>query len=55
MVAQREGSRPQERPVGPFGRLLRLFAAGDVTFRGPHAVAAKITERVRRESPAQSK
>lgn len=55
MVAQSEGIRPQERPVGPLGRLLRLFTTADVTFRGHRIVPATITDRVRRESPAQSR
>jgi hypothetical protein len=55
MVAQSKGRRPQERPAGPLGRLLRLFTAAGVTFRGHHVVPSTITERVRRESPAQSK
>jgi hypothetical protein len=55
MVTQSERMRPQERPAGPLGRLLRLFAAAGVTFRGHRVVPATITERVRRESPAQSR
>lgn len=55
MVAQSEGIRPQERPVGPLGRLLRLFTIADVTFRGHHVVPSTITDRVRLESPAQSR
>jgi len=55
MVAHSEGIRPQERPVGPFGRLLRLFTSAGVTFRGHRVVPATITDRVRRESPAQSR
>jgi hypothetical protein len=55
MVAQGEGIRPQERPVGPLGRVLRLFAAAGVTFRGHRVVPSMITERARRESPAQSR
>jgi len=55
VVAQGEGIRPQERPVGPLGRLLRLFGIADVTFRGHHVVPSTITHRARRESPAQSR
>lgn len=55
MVAQSEGIRPQERPAGPLGRLLRLFSVAGVTFRGHHVVPATITAPVRRESPAQSR
>jgi hypothetical protein len=55
MVAQGEGKRPQERPVGPLGRLLRLFGAAGVTFRGHRVVPATATGRTRRESLAQSK
>ncbi|MFC5091650.1 hypothetical protein [Amycolatopsis plumensis] len=55
MVAQSEGTRPQGRPTGPLGRLLRLFATAGVTFRSHHVVPSPITERVRRESAAQSK
>jgi len=55
MVAQSEGTRPQDRPVGPLGRLLRLFATAGVTFRGHRVVPSTITERVQQESPAQSR
>ncbi|VVJ15245.1 Uncharacterised protein [Amycolatopsis camponoti] len=37
------------------GRLLRLFTRSGVTFRGHHVVPSMITERVRLESPAQSR
>jgi len=55
MAVQREGNRPQERSVGPLGRLLRLFGVAGVTFRGHHVVPATVTESARRESLAQSK
>ncbi|SED68928.1 hypothetical protein SAMN04489727_8917 [Amycolatopsis tolypomycina] len=55
MVAQSEGTRPQDRPVGLLGRFLRLFATAGVTFRGYRVVPSTTTERVRRESPAQSR
>jgi len=55
MVAQSEGSRPQERQVGLIGRLLRSYTIAEVTFRGHRIVPSMLTDRVRRESPAQSR
>jgi hypothetical protein len=41
-VTQRSENEAPEEPRGPLGRLMRLFAASGVTFRGHHIVTSPV-------------